>query len=95
MLGGVAKQMAKAAGIDDKAVRDPLGANCGDTGAAHALVMLVAALERAKAGDKIMVVGFGQGVDALVFEVTAEIAKLPKHQGVSGWLARRKEEKNY
>ena len=51
--------------------------------------------EPAKAGDKVMVVAFGQGVDVLVFEVTAENAKLPKRRGVSGWLARRKEEKNY
>ena len=32
-------------------------------------------------GDKIMVVAFGQGVDTLVFEVTAENAKLPKRRG--------------
>ncbi len=57
--------------------------------------MLVDALETAKEGDKIMVVAFGQGVDMLVFEVTAENAKLPKRKGLSGWLARRKEEKNY
>ena len=49
----------------------------------------------AKEGDKIMVVAFGQGVDMLVFEVTAENAKLPKRMGVSGWMKRRKEEKNY
>ena len=42
-----------------------------------------------------MVVAFGQGVDMLVFEVTAENAKLPKRKGLSGWMARRKEEKNY
>ena len=87
--------MAKICGIADGAVRDLLGANLGDTGAAHALVMLVDALETAKAGDKIMVVAFGQGVDVLVFEVTAENAKLPKRKGVSGWMTRRKEEKNY
>ena len=62
----------------------------GDTGAAHALVMLVDALETAKEGDKIMVVAFGQGVDVLVFEVTAENAKLPKRRRLSGWLARRR-----
>ena len=32
---------------------------------------------------------------SLVFEVTAENAKLAKRKGLSGWLARRKEEKNY
>jgi hypothetical protein len=30
-----ANSVAKAAGIDDKAICDPLHANCGDTGAAH------------------------------------------------------------
>jgi len=35
-----------------------------------------AALEKAKPGDKILVVGFGQGADALLFEVTPEISKL-------------------
>ena len=60
-LARVANSVAKAAGIDDKAMCDPLHANCGDTGAAHPLVLLAAALEKAKPGDKILVVGFGQG----------------------------------
>jgi uncharacterized OB-fold protein len=94
-MPAVPKQMAKMCGVAEGAVRDLLGANLGDTGCAHALVMLVDALETAKAGDKIMIVAFGQGVDVLVFEVTPENAKLPKRKGVSGWLARRKEEKNY
>ena len=94
-LARVANSVAKAAGIDDKAVCDPLHANCGDTGAAHALMLLVAALEKAKAGEKILLVGFGQGADALLFEVTPEIAKLPKRLGVAGHLARRKEETSY
>ncbi len=95
LMPAVPKQMAKMVGIGEGAVRDLLGASLGDTGAAHALVMLVDALEIAKAGDKIMVVAFGQGVDILVFEVTAEKDKLPKRKGLSGWMARRKEEKNY
>ena len=94
-LARVASTVAKAAGLDDKAVCDPLHANCGDTGAAHALVLLVATLEKAQAGDKILVVGFGQGADALLFEVTPEIAKRPKSLGVAGHLARRKEETSY
>src|SRR5882672_10241495 len=95
LMPAVPRQMAKVCGIGDGAVRDLLGATLGDTGCAHALVMLVDALEVAKAGDRIMVVAFGQGVDILVFEVTAENAKLPKRKGLSGWMARRKEEKNY
>jgi hydroxymethylglutaryl-CoA synthase len=95
LMPAVPRQMAKMVGIGESAVRDLLGATLGDTGAAHALVMLVDALETAKAGDKIMVVAFGQGVDILVFEVTAEKDKLPARKGLSGWMARRKEEKNY
>jgi 3-hydroxy-3-methylglutaryl CoA synthase len=94
-LARVVNSVAKAAGIDDKAVCDPLHANCGDTGAAHALVLLVAALEKAKAGDRILVVGFGQGADALLFEVTPEIGKRAKSLAVSGHLARRREEPSY
>ena len=33
-------------------------------------------LEDAKPGDKIMVVGFGQGCDVLLFEATENLAKL-------------------
>lgn len=94
-LSKIAATMAKAAGIAETAVVDPLHANCGDTGSAHALVLLAATLEKAKPGDKILVVGFGQGADALLFEVTPEIGKLPKRMGVAGSLARRKEETQY
>lgn len=94
-LARVAGAVAKAAGIDEKAVCDPLHAGLGDTGAAHPLVLLVSVLEKAKPGEKILVVGFGQGADALLFEVTPEIAKQPKRLGVTGHLARRKEETSY
>lgn len=95
-LSKIANTVAKACGVADTAVADPLHANCGDTGAAHALVLLAATLEKAKPGEKILVVGFGQGADALLFQVTPEIANLPKQRmGVAGSLARRKEETSY
>ena len=58
-------------------------------------MLLAAVLEKAKGGEKILLVGFGQGADALLFEVTPEIARLPKNRGVAGHLARRKEETSY
>jgi 3-hydroxy-3-methylglutaryl CoA synthase len=91
----VAAMIAKAAGIADKAVRDNLHAVCGEAGAAHPLVMLVAALEDAKPGERILVVGFGQGADALLFEATPGILNQPPRLGVRGHLARRKEETSY
>ncbi|MEP3483796.1 MAG: 3-oxoacyl-[acyl-carrier-protein] synthase III C-terminal domain-containing protein [Sneathiella sp.] len=91
----VAAGIAKKMGFEESAVADNLQANCGETGAAHALVMLVHALETAKPGDKILVASFGQGSDTLLFEVTDAISDLPARSGISGALARRKEETNY
>jgi uncharacterized OB-fold protein len=94
-LPRVVPAIAKRAGIADTAVRDTLAATCGDTGAAHPLLMLAHALEQAKPGDRILAAAFGQGCDALLFEVTDAHAGHPARRGVSGSLARRREEANY
>jgi 3-hydroxy-3-methylglutaryl CoA synthase len=89
------QQLAKQVGIEPENVRDNLAGVLGDSGAAHSTVMLVHALEQSKPGDKILVAQFGQGCDVLLFEVTPAIEKLAKRNGVTGALARRKEETNY
>lgn len=89
------QQLAKQCGIDPAKVRDNLAGTVGDTGAAHALLMLAQVLEQAKPGEKILVAQFGQGCDALLFEATPEIARFEKRGGVAASLARRKEETNY
>ena len=94
-LAKVAGPIARKAGIPDAAVRDNLALVCGDTGAAHALVMFAHALESAKPGELILVVAFGQGCDALLFRATDQIASVRPARGVSGFLARRREETNY
>src|SRR3546814_7092085 len=68
---GVPEMLAKKAGIGEGAVADSLGATLGHAGAAHALVMLAAALESAQAGERILLASFGQGCELLLFEVTA------------------------
>jgi hydroxymethylglutaryl-CoA synthase len=95
LLPRVAAGIAKRAGIPDTAVRDNLHAVCGETGAAHPVVMLANALEEAKPGDKILLVAFGQGCDALLFEATEQLPRLAPRLGVKGHLARRREETNY
>jgi len=57
--------------------------------------MFISALEEAKPGDKIVMMSFGQGCDALLFEVTDAIQNLPAGNGVKGSLAKRVEENNY
>ncbi|MBI1239475.1 MAG: 3-hydroxy-3-methylglutaryl CoA synthase [Alphaproteobacteria bacterium] len=89
-------QVAKSCGVDPAKVRPNLGDLCGETGAAHALVMLVHALEEAKPGEKILVVSFGQGCDAIVFETTSALHELQgRRRGITGSLKARKEETNY
>jgi 3-hydroxy-3-methylglutaryl CoA synthase len=95
MLPRVVNVVAKAAGISDTAIVDNLHAVCGDTGAAHPLMLLVSVLERAKAGDRVLVVGFGQGADALLFECTGASNEIAGRLGSAGHLARRREEASY
>jgi len=91
----VPRRIAAEAGIPDTAVRDTPHACMGESGTAHALVMLVDALQDAKPGQNILVVGWGQGCDALLFRTTGALAELPPRLGVKGSLARGKTENNY
>jgi hydroxymethylglutaryl-CoA synthase len=94
-MRGVNAMVAKAIGIAPQAVQDALSERLGDAGCAQPLVMLAQALETARPGERIMVVGFGQGCDVLVFEATGQAARPSSRMGVTGWLGRRKPEPNY
>ncbi|MEO0032122.1 MAG: hypothetical protein RIS94_1880 [Pseudomonadota bacterium] len=59
----------------------------GYAGAAHALLMLAATLETAGPGERIMLVGFGQGADVLIFETTNAITAARPPRGVGGAIA--------
>lgn len=94
-LSRVQAAVARKCGLPEGAVRDPLGATVGDTGAAHPLLMLAAALEDARPGDRILVAGFGEGCDVLLLEAGAIVADSVARRGVKGALADRREESNY
>jgi uncharacterized OB-fold protein len=87
--------VAKALGIDAKAVADTLAHGVGITGAAHAMLLLAHRLEQARPGEWMLVVGFGQGCDALLFRASERIERWRPLQGVSGSLARGRKEENY
>ena len=91
----VTRGMVKQIGLRPEAARDTLATSCGESGAAHALLMLVDALQEAKPGEKILVANFGSGCDVLLFEVTEAIAEVQGPRGVKSHLAARLEETNY
>ncbi|MDH7640140.1 OB-fold domain-containing protein [Sphingomonas oryzagri] len=92
---GVPDALAKKAGIRPEAVADTLSATVGDSGAAHPLLMLVAALEAAKPGETILLIGFGQGVDLILLETTEALTTLAPRRGVQGNIARGRKDENY
>jgi 3-hydroxy-3-methylglutaryl CoA synthase/NAD(P)-dependent dehydrogenase (short-subunit alcohol dehydrogenase family)/putative sterol carrier protein len=89
------RKIAQTLGAGPEKVVDNLHEVCGETGAAHPLVMLVHALEKARPGDRILLAGFGQGCDALYFQATEKIAGLSPRMGVGGHLERKKTSNNY
>jgi hydroxymethylglutaryl-CoA synthase len=85
-LNGIARRIGAA----PEQLQDTMIANVGDTGSALALMMFVAAMEEAKPGDKIMVVSYGSGSDALYFEVTDKIETARNNRkAIAGHLAKR------
>lgn len=70
-------QMARALGFDLKTqVQDSLIGTVGNTGSAYALMLLAAALDEAKAGDRILFAGYGDGCDVFSLRVTESIENM-------------------
>jgi hydroxymethylglutaryl-CoA synthase len=88
--------VARALGLDAKTqVQDALFGRLGNTGAAFAPMLLVAALENARAGDRILVVSYGDGADALALRVTEAVKALSDRRGMRWHLERRAELADY
>ncbi len=89
------RKLNKILDISPEAEQSNFQAEIGETGTPQSLIMLISALEEANPGDKILVVSFGSGCDALYFEVTDNIKKLNSRDGISGCLANRADLDNY
>jgi 3-hydroxy-3-methylglutaryl CoA synthase len=88
--------MIRALGFDAKTqVQDPMFATVGNTGAAFALMQLVAALEEAKPGDRILLASYGDGADAFLLRVTGNIEKVGDRRGIKRHLASKMMIPNY
>ena len=65
--------ICKGMGFRPDQIQDPLITVMGNTGTPYPLILLISALEGSRAGDRLIVAGFGNGSDALLFQVTEEI----------------------
>ena len=89
------RSIAAGLGAAPEKLVDNMHEVCGETGVAHSFMMFISALEEAKPGDRILMCGFGQGANALCFEVTDNITKLADRNAVAGSLANKKTTDNY
>ena len=90
------RAMGRVLGFDAKTqVQDPMFDRLGNTGAAFALMMLVAALEKAKAGDRILFANYTDGADVYVLRVTEQIEQIRDRRGIEKCLASKMIAPNY
>ena len=73
--GRANKRAAAAVGAKPAALADDLTGTVGNTGAAHAGLLLADALDRAQADDLIMVVSLADGCDVTIWRATAALAR--------------------
>lgn len=93
---GALTMVARSLGFDTKIqVQNPLYDTVGNTGCAFPLMMLVAALEEARPGDKLLWVGYGDGCDVYILTVTEEIDKMRDKRGIRKHLASKKSLPSY
>ena len=85
-LKGVVPAIAKQIGFTGQ-IANTLEADIGYTGLAHPLLMLSGVLQHAKPGDRLLLIGFGQGAEALILEVTDAIADFKPKRGLANILA--------
>ncbi|WP_201780789.1 OB-fold domain-containing protein [Aneurinibacillus tyrosinisolvens] len=88
-------QAVRKLGCKEEQIQDPLLLSAGAAGTAHGPMMLTAALEEAKPHDKILLLTFGEGADAILLEATEAIAEYPKRKGIKGHISIKNNELSY
>jgi len=89
------QRMIRQLKIEPEQVQAPMFDSMGNTGAAFAPMMLVAALEEAKPGDRILWANYGDGADAFILQVTDQIEKVRDRRGIKRHLESKMEIPNY
>jgi uncharacterized OB-fold protein len=71
-VAGIYKAVAGVCGLKADNVCSEISAQAGDLGAAMPLFGLALAMDRLQPGAKVLLAGFGNGADVLVFEATGK-----------------------
>lgn len=88
-------ELGRKLGFEPDQVQERLLDRVGNTGAALPLMILVAALEAASPGDRLLLVSYGNGSDAVVLEVTEEIVNIRDRRGIRHHLEMKRTLDNY
>jgi hydroxymethylglutaryl-CoA synthase len=89
------RTLGKEMGFAPEQIQEPLLDTVGNTGAALPLMILVAALEEAKAGDRLLVCSWGNGCDAVALKATNNIDKIKDRRGIKRHLEIKRALDNY
>lgn len=94
--GRTSAAVLKGLGFDPKKqLQDGLYDSVGNTGTAMPVMSLVAALEDANDGDKILLVSYGDGADAVLLKVGPKIGGLRDRRGIKHHLGVKRNLDNY
>jgi len=88
-------EVARALGVSRERLGDALFGRLGNAGAAFAPLQLIACLEAAASGDSLLLANYGDGAEALVFEVQTGLEELDERRGVAWHLERRRSVSSY
>ncbi|MBI3795659.1 MAG: OB-fold domain-containing protein [Deltaproteobacteria bacterium] len=81
---------AKRLGFQDAQIHNPLFQEVGACGSAAPFLLLAAALETAKPGDRLLVLAYGDGADGVLLQVTEEISKRSLSRALSDHLSEKR-----
>ena len=81
--------LAKSLGFDKSQVQEHLFNDIGNAGTAAVLMMLVAALEEAAPGDRVLFASYGDGSDAFILRVTEDISRIRSQPMMKDRLAKK------
>jgi 3-hydroxy-3-methylglutaryl CoA synthase len=82
--------VAKKLGFQDAQIQNPLFQEIGACGSATPSLLLAAALETAKPGDRLLLLAYGEGADGFLLRVTDEISKRARIHSVSEHLSEKR-----